>query len=56
MASSAGTQGPSPLPPGPGRPRSIVHLDMVGGWLEGCVVAWVVVAAALPGKVCLPAC
>ena len=57
MASSAGTQGPSPFPPGPGRPRSIVHLDMVG---VGVVAVWVGVqirgrCTRLAGCVSLPA-
>lgn len=30
MASSAGSEGPSPAPHAPGRQRTIVHLDMVG--------------------------
>jgi hypothetical protein len=28
MASAAGSQGPAPLPPGPGCPRAVMHLDM----------------------------
>lgn len=33
MESAAGAGAPTPAPYAPGRPRAIIHLDMVGGWV-----------------------